>query len=850
MGRDQFKTSNAKDFVHVGKESLDETLRRLRVDPTVGLAGDEVRQRQQAQGPNEFATVRLGGKALEILRAAASPLVLILLFAGVVSAIVGEETNALLISGIVLLSMVLNLWQTYRSERAVRSLQKKISQTATVLREGKWGEIPRREIVVGDILRLSAGDLVPADARLLTSRDLHVQQAALTGESLPVEKDALSDSKDQSGVGAVNLVYLGTSIVVGSATAVVIATGRNTAFGDIVERISSRPEETEFEKGTRQFGYLIMQTVLFLILFILIINIALGREALQSLLFSLALAVGLTPEFLPMITTVTLSQGAIRMAKDKVLVKHLSSIQNLGSMDVLCSDKTGTLTLGTMTLQASLDCNGQASEQSFFWAYLNSKFESGIKSPVDEALLARPTPGGEGFTKLDEVPFDFERRRLSIVVQDPQDVRFLITKGAPENILECCSHLEWAGQEKPLGPGEKARCLEVFRDLSLQGYRAIGVASKKVEKADAYTRADEAGLTFRGFVTFADPLAENVKESLSTLRQIGVQIKILTGDNEWVTRRICRDVGMERDRIVSGQEIEKMDGVVLERTVREVDIFARVSPAQKQQVIRALKASGHVVGFLGDGINDAPSLHDADVGISVAGAVDVAREASDIILLERRLDVLRGGILAGRRAFGNVLKYILMGTSSNFGNMFSMAGAALFLPFLPMLPTQILLNNFLYDLAQISIPSDEVDRAYLKAPHKWDLRLIRNFMLLIGPISSLFDFLTFYVLLKVFYFGEVLFHTGWFVESLVTQVLVVFVIRTLGNPLRNRPSRVLTFTALSVVVLAMLLPYSLLAKPLHFGPLPLFYFYFLTGATLLYLLLVEIVKRRVVRRFF
>jgi Mg2+-importing ATPase len=700
--------------------------------------------------------------------------------------------------------------------------------------------------VVGDVVRLSAGDLVPADARLVTANDLHVQQAALTGESMPAEKTVSADGAASSGPDAPSLVFLGTSVVSGTATAVVLATGRNTAFGDIVERLAARPDETEFERGTRRFGMLILQTVVFLVLFILIVNVAMGRDALQSVLFSVALAVGLTPEFLPMITTVTLAQGAVQMAREKVIVKHLSSIQNLGSIDILCSDKTGTLTAGVLSIERSIDPLRRDSDRPLRLARLNAAFQTGVKSPLDVAILTSPPSDVGEYVKTDEIPFDFERRRVSVVLER-SGAFLLIAKGSPEGILNVCTHYEIDGEVRPIEPA-RSQCLDSFEGMSAMGLRLLAVAYRAVSTASGFTRDDERDLTLAGFVAFADPPIEGAADSIEKLRRDGVQIKILTGDNELVARHVCSAVGIDGADIVLGDDIDGMLDPALARVAESAQVFARVSPAQKHRIIRALKAHGHVVGFLGDGINDAPSLHGADVGISVAGAVDIAREASDIILLERRLDVLHAGIMAGRRSFGNVLKYLLMGTSSNFGNMFSMAGASLFLPFLPMLPTQILLNNFLYDFAQITIPTDRVDPAYIQRPQRWDIGLIRKFMLVIGPISSLYDFLTFYVLLKLFRFGEAPFHTGWFLESLATQTLVLFVIRTAGAPWRNRPSPALTLTTILVVVIGMLLPYTPLRTPLGLAPLPAAFFLYLGVVVATYLAIVEVVKRRVMAR--
>jgi Mg2+-importing ATPase len=826
--------------------SLDELFARLGSSPA-GLTTAEAARRAARFGPNEPAPTRRGGPLREFLRFCANPLVVILLVASVTSALLGEIIDASIIAAMVLLSIALNFVQAYRSQRAVERLREQVAPTASVLRDGAWIETARRNLVPGDVVRLSAGDLVPGDARLIESRDLHVQEAALTGESAPAEKSAVEAGIGSAGALPANMVYLGTSVVSGTATALIVATGRATAFGDIVVRLALRPPETEFDRGTRQFGILIVETVLFLVLFILLVNIAMRRDALESLLFAVALAVGLTPEFLPMITTVTLASGAVRMAREKVIVKHLVAIQNFGSIDVLCSDKTGTLTASAMILDRALDAAGQPSERPLRLAWLNSLFETGIRSPLDSAILKHHREDTSGWEKTDEIPFDFERRRLSIVVEGHGD-RMLITKGAPEGILDACASYESGDAQLPFGEAERARCRDLYRALNAEGFRVLAVAWRPVTASAGFTAADESDLVLAGFLTFIDPPLEGVENSLAALRRDGVTVKILTGDNELVTRHICSRVGIDATRIVLGAEIERMGDAALAHVAEEADVFARVSPGQKNRIIRALKQRSHVVGFLGDGINDAPSLHAADVGISVAGAVDVAKDAADIILLERNLQVLHSGIIEGRKAFGNVLKYLLMGTSSNFGNMFSMAGASLFLPFLPMLPTQILLNNFLYDLAQVTIPTDNVDPAYIRRPQRWDIRIIRNFMVVIGPISSIYDFLTFFVLLALFHSSEALFHTGWFVESLTTQTLVLFVIRTAGNPWSNRPSRALGATIVAVVLAGMLVPLTRFGRDLGFVALPAMFFVFLVAATGTYLALVELVKRRLIGR--
>jgi P-type Mg2+ transporter len=577
------------------------------------------------------------------------------------------------------------------------------------------------------------------------------------------------------------------------------------------------------------------------------VSIALHHNALESLLFAVALAVGLTPEFLPMITSVTLARGAVVMAKKKVIVKHLSAIQNFGSIDVLCSDKTGTLTQGNMLLEGSFGPSGHPSERPLELAYINSKFETGIRSPLDAAILKAPVRTQTGFVKHDEIPFDFERRRLSIVVER-DSTWTLVTKGSPDGIFPLLSACETDGQTCPMNPQNVSSFHSTYDGLSRQGFRVLAVAYRVVTPRRGYSVADERDLTLAGFLAFGDPPLTDAAESIASLKRDGVEVKIVTGDNDLVTRRICAEVGIDPRKIVLGSELEKISDSALSQVAEQSTVFARVTPAQKNRIILALKHRSHVVGFMGDGINDAPSLHAADVGISVCTAVDVARDAADIILMEPGLRVLHDGIIEGRKAFGNVMKYLLMGTSSNFGNMLSMAVASVFLPFLPMLPTQILLNNFLYDTAQITIPTDNVDKAYVRSPQHWDIALIRKFMLFIGPISSLYDFVTFYVLLVLLHAGEQEFHTGWFVESLATQTLVLFVIRTAGNPLRSRPSVPLTLTTLGIVLVGTLIPFTRLAESLKFTPLPPIYFAFLGAATVTYLLMVQVAKRLLINR--
>ncbi len=818
-----------------------------------GLSSSEARDRLKRYGFNEPVARKRTSLVLRFLSFFANPLALILLLAAIVTRILGDQVNSTVIIVMVVLSALLDFFQTVRSQNAASRLQDRVAPTATALRDGRETEVLRREIVPGDVVKLIGGDLVPGDARLIESHDLHVNEASLTGESLPAEKEA-SESDP-----ALNSVYLGTSVVSGTATALIMATGAQTQFGDIAARLAARPPETEFERGTRRFGFFIMQTVFLLIMFVVIVSVAFRKDAFESLLFAVALAVGLTPEFLPVIVTVTLGEGALRMSRQKVIVKNLASIQNFGSMDVLCSDKTGTLTSGQMAVNAHLDPVGNPSERAFLLAYLNSLHETGVEDPTSEAVMHRQNlnpldlailayehPDVHTYQKLDEVPFDFERRRVSVVVGN-EGKRLLITKGAPESVLGVCTSYEVDGTPRPLDGDALSKTQATYGSLSAQGLRVIAVAYRNVAPQAAYKVADEKDLTLAGYITFVDPPLPDVKETLDDLRADGVQVKIITGDNVAVAKHICSEVGLRVERILQGDEMATISDQALTAIVQQTDVFARVSPAQKNRIILALKRSGHVVGYMGDGINDAPSLHAADVGISVSNAVDVAKDAADIILLERNLQVLHSGILEGRKAFGNVVKYLLMGTSSNFGNMFSMAGAFLILPFLPMLPSQILLNNFLYDFSQITIPTDNVDETFIHKPRKWDISFIRQFMILVGPISSIFDFLTFFVMLNVFHASERLFHSGWFVESLATQTLVLFIIRTQGNPFRSRPSLPLTLSIAAIVAVGLWLPFSPLAGLLGFVPLPAAYFLFLVAATLIYLGLVEIVKRRVMK---
>jgi len=829
-------------------EPLDATLSRLGASEA-GLSSAEAAARLGRFGLNELAPPRRFATLRELLHYLANPLVLILLVASAVSAAFGQVASAIIVALMLVLSVALNFTQAYRSRQAADRLRRQVGQRATVVRDGAPGEVPARLVVPGDLVQLTAGDLVPADARLVSARDLFVNEAALTGESLPREKHSRPEAGQGRGLDeADNAVFRGTSVVSGLGAAVVVETGAATEFGRVAAALAGRVPETEFERGTRRFGFMILQVVTFLVLFAFLVNALLRRDLLESFLFSVALAVGLTPELLPMIVSVTLASGAVRMARRKVIVKQLAAIENFGSMDILLSDKTGTLTEGQIALDRHVNLRGESDEAVLRLAAVNSTYQAGLRSPMDEAILRHEHPDVARFTRVDEIPFDWERRRLSVVVEE-MGRRLVVTKGAPESVLPQCAQVELDGGAKPFDDAARALADALFRRLGGEGHRVLAVAYRGVGAQPAYGVEDERELTFAGFAAFFDPPHEGVRETLAALRADGVEVKIVTGDNELVTRKVCADVGLDGGQVLLGAEIERMSDPALAAAAERTTVFARVSPIQKNRIVRALHARGHVVGCIGDGINDAPALRSADVGISVENAVDVAKDAADIILLEKRLSVLHDGVVEGRRSFGNIMKYVLMGTSSNFGNMLSMAAASLFLPFLPMLPLQILLNNFLYDCSQVAIPSDRVDRTYMLKPKRWNVAFIRRYMLFIGPLSSLFDFATFAVMLLVFRASEPLFRSGWFVESLATQTLVIFVIRTADRPWSSRPSRGLAWGVSLCAAVGALLPFSPAAPYLGFAPLPPVFFGFLVLMIAIYLGLVEIVKRWFYRRY-
>lgn len=817
-----------------------------------GLNFEEAARRRAALGPNRLQEPRRQRLIIDLVRRFLNPLVLILLFAALIAAVTHEQVSLLIIVTIVILSVLIDFVQERRAEAAAEALRLRVALSVRAIRDGREQDLPATDLVIGDVVLLAAGNLVPADCRLVEARDLFVNEALLTGEPYPVEKTlnfALLEGEDASTPS--NGVFMGSSIVSGTARALVIATGRATRLGAVAGVLHREPPPTAFTLGIRSFGMLIVRLTILLVLFVLLINLLFHRPLIDSFLFALALAVGLTPELLPMVVSVTLARGAVRMARADVIVKRLSAIHDLGSMDVFCSDKTGTLTEAHIKLVRQIDIAGGDSSDVLQWAYVNAAFESGLKSPLDEAILEAEPINISIWRKIDEVPFDFERRRVSILAER-DGRRFLIVKGAPEDVIGHSSTYRLAGSDA-VGSLDESACATARATLGRlgdEGFRLLAVAWREVSPLrDHANITDESELTLSGFVAFLDPPKESARAALQALSGLGISVKIITGDNERVTRHVCAALDIPVLGIINGPELSELTDEALSARLVRTTLFCRVTPSQKARIIRALRRRGHVVGYLGDGINDAPSLHDSDVGLSVEGAVDVAKEAAAMILLRHDLGVLAQGVREGRRTFANIMKYVMMGTSSNFGNMFSMAGAVVILPFLPMLPVQILLNNLLYDASEIAIPLDTVDEEMIASPRHWDMGFVRDFMLVLGPVSSLFDFCTFALLLKVFHAGETLFQTGWFVESLMTQVLAIFVIRTQARPWQTWPHPALAASSLGIVVLALVIPFSPLAPLVGLVPLSGNMVLALIILTAVYLVIAEQMKRWFLSRY-
>jgi Mg2+-importing ATPase len=859
-----------------------DTLARLKSSPN-GLSDEEAAERIEVFGPNEVAQEKKHDWLSRIWVAARNPLVLLLTVLAVVTFATAEGASDM-IGGWVMVAMIvlgvsLRFIQETKADNAAAQLKAMIKVTATVVRGGQTKEIPLRELVPGDVVKLSAGDMIPGDVRLLSAKDLFIIQATLTGESLPVEKNDARDPRPGiQPIEHTNLCFLGTSVESGSATAVIVATGAQTYFGKMASSLASQQVDTAFDKGVKRFTWLMIRFMLVMTPLVFAINGITKHDWKQAFFFALAVAVGLTPEMLPMIVSVCLAKGAMTMSKKKVIVKRLNSIQNFGAMDVLCTDKTGTLTIDHVILEIHCDVFKNDSEEVLRDAYLISHFQTGLKNVLDRAVLKYTELHREmsvdKYNKADEIPFDFSRRMMSVVVEGPDGQRQLLTKGAPESVFKKCTHFESDGEIFPMEPILVGNLIEQVNSLSEDGFRVLAIANKKVTAQTAYSKADEEDLVLTGYLAFLDPPKDTAKTAITALRQHGVAVKVLTGDNDLVTRKVCTEVGINADEIILGNDVEKMTDEQLAGAIDRVDVYARLSPAHKKRVVQALQKKGHVVGFMGDGINDAPALRAADVGISVDNAVDIAKESADVILLEKNLMVLEEGVLEGRKVFVNIMKYIRMGASSNFGNMFSMLGAAAIFKFQPIMPLQILTNNLLYDFSQVPIPTDNVGATQIAKPRPWQMGEIARFMLLIGPISSIFDYTTFAVM--YFYFnctdatalaqitpelaklgaGAIdhthaaqLFHTGWFVESIMTQTLIIHVIRTNLIPfVQSRSSWQLSMTTILIMVIGALLPYSPLAAPLGFVPLPWQFWPLLALTMICYVGLTQIIKSWMVKK--
>lgn len=844
----------------MSRAATDTVLQELESQPD-GLSEKEAALRLKKYGTNEIAREKHQSVLMRLLANVKNPLVLLLIALGLLSYLTGDLRATVIIFVMVILGVVLRFFQEMRADNAAEKLQAMVSNTATLLREGKEAEVPLKMLVPGDIIRLAAGDMVPADVRVISAKDLFLNQAALTGEALPVERKADSATvDDKNPLDLPNLCFLGSNVESGSATAVVIHTGDRTFFGSLAASIVGERQPTSFDLGINKFTWLMIRLIAIMVPAVFLINGLLKHDWLEAFMFAMAVAVGLTPEMLPMIVTVNLSRGALALARKQVIVKRLNSIQNFGAMDVLCTDKTGTLTQGKIILEKHLDVYGEPSEKVLHFGYLNSFHHTGLKNLLDKAILDHKElkehlKADEKYRKIDEIPFDFVRRRMSVIVEDETGLNTLICKGAVDEVLSMCTHVQVKGEVIEILPEHDVKRRQLADDLNGQGFRVIALAYKQMPGSSdepVYAVKDESSLILLGFMAFLDPPKDTAIEALKKLHNLNVDIKVLTGDNEIITAYICKQVGMTVDNLLLGSQIEKMSEAELAEAAIATSVFARLVPAHKERIIRALQSKGHVLGFMGDGINDAPALKAADVGISVDSAVDIAKESSDIILLENSLLVLEQGVLEGRRVFGNIVKYIKMAASSNFGNMFSIVGASAFLPFLPMLPIQVLTNNLLYDFSQTTIPTDTVDEEWLTKPRQWTIDKTLRFILFIGPISSIFDYLTFFIMLYMFdcWQNPALFHTGWFVESLFTQTLIIHIIRTNKIPFfESRASWPLIISSVVIVAFGAWLTVSPLANALGFVPLPPMYWLYLGLMLLGYGILTQLVKSWFLRRF-
>jgi Mg2+-importing ATPase len=823
-----------------------ELLQQLQTTPQ-GLTSDEAQQRLLGYGSNLLKPKKKSDALTLLFAQFKSPIILILIFAAGLSFFLRNPIDAVIILVIVLASGFLGFWQERGAVNAVEKLYAIVQIKATVFRDGESKEVPIEKVVPGDIVFIKASDVIPGDCLLLESKDLFVDEAALTGETYPVEKSINTLPPETPLSQRTNSLFMGTHVVSGSARAVVIRTGKEAEFGKVSERLKLRPPETEFERGVRRFGYLLMEITLVLVIAIFAINVYFARPILESFLFALALAVGLTPTLLPAIISINLAHGAKRMALNKVIVKRLASIENFGSMNVLCSDKTGTLTEGVVKLHSALNVDGHESEKVLLYAFLNSSCETGFVNPIDEAIRKYRPFDLPGYQKLDEVPYDFIRKRLSILISKG-DAHLMVTKGALSNVLAVCSSAEIAEGRIVDIDTVKEQVRQHFEKFSRKGFRTLGVAYKDIVSDTVITREQEAGMTFLGFLILFDPPKTGITETIRELKHLGVSLKIITGDNRLLAANVSQQVELLNPHILTGGDLQQISDEALLKRVNDVDVFAEVEPNHKERIILALKKAGQVVGYMGDGINDASALHTADVGISVDSAVDVAKEAADIVLLEKDLAVLVQGVREGRRTFANTLKYVFMASSANFGNMFSMAGASLFLPFLPLLPKQILLTNLLTDFPEMTIATDSVDRELVEKPRRWNIQFIRNFMLTFGILSSVFDYLTFGVLLLILHATTDQFRTGWFLESVISASVTVLVIRTRKSFFRSKPGKYLLIATLLIVVVTILFPFTPLAELLGFQPLPMTVLLVIGLIVVLYVIAAEMAKRSFYKR--
>jgi Mg2+-importing ATPase len=811
-----------------------------------GLSQEEAEHRLLSHGPNTLRAKKKTDSLSILLNQFRSPIILILLFSAVLTFLSSDNVDGLIITSIVLLSSLLGFWQEATSARTIEKLLAMIRVEAAVVRGGSEYEVALEDIVPGDLVVLKAGDVIPGDCRLLESKDLFVNEATLTGETLPAEKVARTVTPSAQGSRSIDALYMGTSVVSGTGRAIVLATGGSTELGKISEKLRVKPLATEFERGVARFGYLLMELIFIFVVVIFALNVYFARPVLDSFMFALALAVGITPQLLPAVVSINLAQGAKRMAEDRVIVRRLSSIEDFGTMNLLCSDKTGTVTEGRVKLHSVVDADGEHSEKGFLYAFLNAKFQSGYTNPIDKAILSSTTIDVGPYSKLDEIPYDFVRKRLSVLVKGRED-SLLICKGAVRSVLSACSQVETAaGLVKSMGDAQES-ILKMFGDLSSEGYRTLGIAYRSLGKTEVVTRRAETKMIFLGLLALDDPPKADAQAIVDDLQKRAIGFKIVTGDNELVARHIASEIGMKQPDVLTGEEIRLMSDEALVVRVGEADVFAEVEPNQKERIILALRKSGSVVGYMGDGINDATALHAADVGISVDSAVDVAKEAADIVLLDKDLRVLLKGVDAGRKTFANTMKYIFVTISANFGNMLSMAVASLVLPFLPLLPKQILALNLVTDLPATTISTDRVDKEMVEFPRRWNIRLLTRFMTVFGVQSALFDFLTFIVLLAALHATEIVFQTGWFVLSIVTELLALLIIRTRRPFFKSRPSRELVGATVLVLVLALLAPYTPLSLLLGLDPLPWYMLGALLLITFFYVASMEVVKKRFYR---